>query len=67
MKASRVMAKRLAMRFAARALMAAAVEVRFERVADQFYAHVGDIGARSASNEGLNANPGLVLRQRVRC
>ena len=61
MKASRIMAKPLAMLFAAQALMAAAVEVRFERVADQVYAHVGDIGARSASNEGLNANLGLVV------
>lgn len=61
MKASRIMAKPLAMLFAAQALMAAAVEVRFERVADQVYAHVGDIGARSAHNEGLNANLGLVV------
>jgi len=38
-----------------------AVEVRFERVADNVYAHVGDIGARSVANEGLNANIGLVV------
>jgi glyoxylase-like metal-dependent hydrolase (beta-lactamase superfamily II) len=38
-----------------------AVEVRFERVVDNVYAHVGDIGARSAANEGLNANLGLVV------
>lgn len=41
--------------------VAGAVEVRFERVADNVYAHVGDIGARTAANEGLNANIGLVV------
>lgn len=40
---------------------AQAVEVRFQRVADGVYAHVGDKGARSAENEGLNANIGLVV------
>jgi glyoxylase-like metal-dependent hydrolase (beta-lactamase superfamily II) len=40
---------------------AGAVEVRFERVADHVYAHVGDIGARTVANEGLNANLGLVV------
>jgi glyoxylase-like metal-dependent hydrolase (beta-lactamase superfamily II) len=38
-----------------------AVEVRFQRVADGVYAHVGDKGARTAENEGLNANIGLVV------
>ncbi|MDZ7856274.1 MBL fold metallo-hydrolase [Sphaerotilus sp.] len=38
-----------------------AVEVRFQRVADGVYAHVGDKGARSVENEGLNANIGLVV------
>lgn len=38
-----------------------ALEVRFERVADGVYAHVGDKGARTAENEGLNANIGLVV------
>lgn len=42
-------------------LGATAVEVRFERVADNVYAHVGDIGGRSVANEGLNANIGLVV------
>jgi glyoxylase-like metal-dependent hydrolase (beta-lactamase superfamily II) len=51
----------LAALFAAQALAAAAVEVRFERVADNVYAHVGDIGGRSVANEGLNANLGLVV------
>jgi glyoxylase-like metal-dependent hydrolase (beta-lactamase superfamily II) len=41
--------------------LAEAVEVRFERVAENVYAHVGDIGARSVANEGLNANLGLVV------
>jgi len=40
---------------------AAAVEVRFEPVAENVYAHLGDIGARSVANEGLNANLGLVV------
>lgn len=38
-----------------------AVEVRFERVAEGVYAHVGDTGGRSLANEGLNANIGLVV------
>ena len=40
---------------------AVAVEVRFESVAENVYVHVGDIGARSVANEGLNANLGLVV------
>ena len=36
--------------------VATAVEVRFEPVAENVYAHVGDIGARSVANDGLNAN-----------
>mgnify|MGYP000960661051 CR=1 FL=1 len=43
------------------AFSAEAVEVRFERVADNVYAHVGDLSARSVANEGLNANLGLVV------
>ena len=35
--------------------------MRFQRVADGVYAHIGDKGARSAENEGLNANIGLVV------
>lgn len=38
-----------------------AVEVRFDRVADGVYAHIGDKGPRTAANEGLNANLGLVV------
>ncbi len=41
--------------------LAAAVEVRFVPVAEDVYAHVGDTGARTAENEGLNANIGLVV------
>ena len=41
--------------------LAAAVEVRFVPVADGVFAHVGDTGARSSENEGLNANIGLVV------
>jgi glyoxylase-like metal-dependent hydrolase (beta-lactamase superfamily II) len=47
--------------WAFQATPARAVEVRFERVAEQVYAHIGDIGGRSVANEGLNANLGLVV------
>lgn len=40
---------------------AQAVEVRFDRVADGVYAHIGDKGPRTPANEGLNANVGLVV------
>jgi glyoxylase-like metal-dependent hydrolase (beta-lactamase superfamily II) len=42
-------------------LPAGAVDLRFQRVAEGVYAHVGDKGPRTAENEGLNANLGLVL------
>jgi glyoxylase-like metal-dependent hydrolase (beta-lactamase superfamily II) len=38
-----------------------AQDVRFERVAEGVYAHVGDLAGRTAANQGLNANVGLVL------
>lgn len=41
--------------------LAQAVTVEFQRVADGVYAHVGDTGPRTADNEGLNANIGLVV------
>lgn len=40
---------------------AQAVDVRFERVAEGVYAHVGELGPRTVANEGLNANIGLVV------
>ena len=40
---------------------AQAVEVRFQPVAAGVYAFIGDTGARTAENEGLNANIGLVV------
>lgn len=43
------------------ALAGCAREVRFVLVADDVYAHIGDKGARSVDNEGLNANIGLVV------
>jgi glyoxylase-like metal-dependent hydrolase (beta-lactamase superfamily II) len=43
------------------ALAAQAVQVEFKPVADGVYAHIGDTGARTAENEGLNANLGLVV------
>ncbi|MDO8377165.1 MAG: MBL fold metallo-hydrolase, partial [Aquabacterium sp.] len=42
-------------------LAAQAVEVTFRPVADGVYAFVGETGARSPRNEGLNANLGLVV------
>ncbi|MDP2262331.1 MAG: MBL fold metallo-hydrolase [Hydrogenophaga sp.] len=38
-----------------------AVEVRFEKVADGVFAHVGDLEGRTYENEALNANIGLVV------
>lgn len=43
------------------ALPARAVEVRFEKVVEGVYAFIGETGPRTESNEGLNANLGLVL------
>jgi len=43
------------------ALPSLAVEVRFQPVANGVYAFVGDKGARTIDNEGLNANIGLVV------
>lgn len=40
---------------------ASAVDVRFDPVAPGIYAHIGDKGARTAANEGLNANIGLIV------
>lgn len=40
---------------------AQAVEVKFEPVAPNLYAHVGDIEGRTYENEALNANIGLVV------
>ncbi len=40
---------------------ACALEVRFEPVAPGIYAHIGDKGARTVENEGLNANIGLIV------
>ncbi|MCZ7564247.1 MAG: MBL fold metallo-hydrolase [Burkholderiales bacterium] len=54
-------AQLLAALLVAQAFVVEAVEVRFQRVAENVYAHVGDIGARSVANEGLNANLGLVV------
>lgn len=43
------------------AASAHAVEVRFEPVAEGVYAYVGELGQRTTTNEGLNANMGLVV------
>ena len=38
-----------------------AVEVRFEKVTEGVYVHIGELGGRTRENEALNANIGLVL------
>jgi len=43
------------------AAWAQAVEVKFEHVAPNVYAHVGDTEGRTYENEALNANIGLVV------
>jgi glyoxylase-like metal-dependent hydrolase (beta-lactamase superfamily II) len=45
----------------AAAAVAPAVEVNFRPVAPDVFAHIGDKGARTYANEGLNANLGLVV------
>jgi glyoxylase-like metal-dependent hydrolase (beta-lactamase superfamily II) len=45
----------------AAAAAAHAVEVRFERVVEGVYVHIGELGGRTYDNEGLNANIGLVV------
>src|SRR5687767_3240145 len=37
------------------------LDVRFEPVAPNVYAYIGDIGARTIENQGLNANIGLIV------
>lgn len=58
---SRVAATIAAVAMLAASCLAHAVEVRFQPVADGVYAHVGEKGARTYENEGLNANLGLVV------
>lgn len=43
------------------ATFALALDIRFEPVADNVYAYIGDTGGRSVENQGLNANLGLVV------
>ena len=40
---------------------AMALELRFEPVAANVYAYIGDTGGRTAENQGLNANRGLIV------
>lgn len=42
-------------------LTAAAADIEFKQLAPGIFAFVGDVGPRSALNEGLNANLGLVV------
>jgi glyoxylase-like metal-dependent hydrolase (beta-lactamase superfamily II) len=46
------------------ATLAWALDVRFEPVAENIYAYIGDTGGRSVQNQGLNANLGLVVTPR---
>lgn len=46
---------------AALPLATAAVELRFQPVAEGVYAAIGEMGARTPANGGLNANLGLVV------
>ncbi|MCH9743050.1 MAG: MBL fold metallo-hydrolase [Proteobacteria bacterium] len=41
--------------------LAKPVDVTFEKVADQVYAYIGEMGDRSKDNFGMNANYGLVI------
>lgn len=41
--------------------LGAAVEIRFEKVTEGVYVHVGDLSGRTKENEALNANIGLVV------
>lgn len=40
---------------------AQAVTIEFKAVVEGVYVHVGDLGARTVENEGLNANIGLIV------
>jgi len=57
--ASRAPIATFALSFAA--MPALALDVHFQRVAEDVYAHIGDTGPRTRENEGLNANIGLVV------
>ncbi len=41
--------------------LARAAELRFNEIAPGIYAFIGDMGARTSANEGLNANVGFVV------
>ncbi len=41
--------------------LGSAAEIRFEKVTEGVYVHVGDLGGRTKENEALNANIGLVV------
>jgi glyoxylase-like metal-dependent hydrolase (beta-lactamase superfamily II) len=43
--------------------LAGAVDLRFNQIAPGVYAFIGDMGARTYANEGLNANVGFVVTQ----
>lgn len=51
----------LAALLALHATFACALDVRFEPVAENIYAYIGDTGGRTVQNQGLNANLGLVV------
>ena len=41
--------------------LGSAAEIRFEKVTEGVYVHVGDLGGRTKENEALNATIGLVV------
>jgi len=43
------------------AALAKPVEVKFDKVADNVYAYIGEMGDRSVDNFGLNSNHGLII------
>jgi glyoxylase-like metal-dependent hydrolase (beta-lactamase superfamily II) len=43
------------------AVLAAPVDVKFEKVSENVYAYIGQIGDRTKDNYGLNSNHGLVV------
>ena len=61
MLACAMMIRSLALLLAFVAVPASALEVRFERIDEGVYAYIGDLGPRTADNQGLNANIGLVV------
>ncbi|HRH88459.1 MAG TPA: MBL fold metallo-hydrolase [Rubrivivax sp.] len=61
MKGARTILRLMAASLLSLGAAAQAVDVRFEPVAPDVYAFIGETGGRTAANEGLNANLGLIV------